>query len=184
MTSYPVVSDGIETFKTNPYGAKSIDLADATYSRFGKPFLPYLRTPYSYAAPYVAKADSLADASLNTVDNHFPIVKQDSATVFDTAKSYAFFPLSLAGQGKDYLFSTWNDEYTKTAKQNNRGSGITTSVMALISTEMKVASDALQVVADFLGPKKEAAKSKGEQFSTQAKQKKDAYAAKAQEKTQ
>lgn len=37
LTSYPVVSDGIETFKSNSYGKKSLEIADSAYSRFGKP---------------------------------------------------------------------------------------------------------------------------------------------------
>ena len=62
LSSYPVVSDGIEAYKTNPYGKKSLELADNAYNRFGKPVQPYLETPYNYAKPYVAKADELADS--------------------------------------------------------------------------------------------------------------------------
>lgn len=175
MTSYPVVSDSIETFKSNPYGAKSLEVADGAYSRFGKPFVPYLRTPYSYAAPYVAKADSIADASLNTVDNHFPIVKEDTQTLYDSAKSWAFWPFQLADDGKNYVFSTYNDEYKKTASRNNRGEGLTTFFMALVSTELKVASDALAAAANYLGPKKDEAKQHKDQFISQAKQKKDGF---------
>jgi len=183
LTSYPVVSDGISTFKSNPYGAKSLEVADATYARFGKPIEPYLRTPYSYAAPYIQKADSLGAEGLKTVDTHFPIVREETHTIKDTVLSYAFFPLHLAGQSYEYIFNTWSDEYSKTANRNNRGPGITTLVQAVISTELKVASDAFQVLADFLGPAKEDAKQKKDAFVSQAKQKKDSYAAKAQEKS-
>lgn len=191
LTSYPVVSDSIETFKSNPYGAKSLDIADATYARFGKPVMPYLQTPISYAAPYVQKADELADKGLGQVDNHFPIVKEDTQTLKDTAVHYAFFPLHVAGQGKDYLLGTWQDEYKKTAHRS--GSGITTSVLALISTEMKIASDTLQFIADFLGPKKDAAKQKSnsyidsaknltDHYTNEAKKKKDTYESEAAKK--
>lgn len=183
LTSYPVVSDSIATFKGNAYGAKSIEVADATYSRFGKPVEPYLRTPYSYAAPYIQKADSLADSGLKTVDNHFPIVREETHTIKDTVLSYAFFPVHVAGQSYEYLYNTWSDEYSKTANKNNRGPGITTLVMAAISTELKVASDAFQAIADFLGPAKDDAKAKKDAFVSQAKQKKDGYAAKVQEKS-
>ena len=129
------------------------------------------------------RADDLADKSLNTVETHFPIVKQETHEVKDTALSYAFFPFFLAGQGRDYIFHTWNDEYSKTVNRNNRGPGLPTTIMAIISTELKVAADAFQVIADYFGPQKEAAKQKKDNYAQQAKQKKDSYAAKAQEKS-
>lgn len=146
ITSYPVVSDSIETYKSNPYGKKSIEVADNVYSRFGKPVEPYLETPYSYAKPYLQKADQLADSGLATVESHFPIVKEDTNTIIDTTKSYVFWPYN-------YLSNTWSDEYHKTAKHNGRGPGITTSALAIVSTELRIASDFFQKVADILGPK-------------------------------
>lgn len=144
--------------------------------------MPYLRTPYSYAAPYLNKADDLADKSLGTVETHFPLIKQDTSTVWDATVSLALWPFTLAGKGKDYVLGTYGDEYNKTANSSKRGAGLTTVVLAVISTELKITSDALQVVADYLGPKKEQAKSQTSDLVGQAKQKKDAYASKAQEK--
>lgn len=98
------------------------------------------------------------------------------------------------------------DEYKKTAQHNNRGPGLTTSVMALMSTELKIASDFFQAVADILGPKYEESKKKGSDYVSQAQdtaahykqigqdkvgeyaqlgqQKADEYSAKGQEKGQ
>lgn len=45
------------------------------------------------------------------------------------------------------------EEYKKTASHNNRGPGLTTSGLALLSTELRIASDVFQTIADFLGPK-------------------------------
>jgi len=110
VTSYPVVNDGIETFKQNPYGKKSLELANDTYRKYGKPVEPYLETPYNYARPYVAKADELAASGLGHVDTHFPIVKEDTHTVVDTAMGYVFWPFKLAGDGRDYVLKTWSGE--------------------------------------------------------------------------
>ena len=107
LNSYPVVSDGVETFKSNPYGKKSLELADSAYSRFGKPVEPYLETPYSIAKPYVAKADELADSGLGHVDKRFPIVKENTNTIVDKGKSLIWYPFELAGNGKDYVINTW-----------------------------------------------------------------------------
>lgn len=104
ITSYPVVNDTIETYKTNPYGKRSLELADGAYARFGKPVEPYLQKPYGYAAPYVQKVDELADSGLSKVETQFPIVKEETSTVVDTAKGYAFWPYN-------YLTGTWHGEY-------------------------------------------------------------------------
>lgn len=183
LTSYPVVSDGIEHFKATPLGAKSIEIVDATYTRVGKPLEPHLRTPYSYAKPYVNKADSLADQALNSVDNRFPIVKEDTNTIYDTVKGYVFWPFQIAGSGRDYVLNTWSEEYNKTAKRNNRGTGVITLGMAVVSTEMKIASDALQYLADTLSDRKSEAKQKKDDLVSAAKQKKETYAQKVQKET-
>ncbi|KAF2158048.1 hypothetical protein K461DRAFT_290304 [Myriangium duriaei CBS 260.36] len=181
LTSYPVVSDGIEQFKANPLGAKSIEIVDATYTRVGKPLEPHLRTPYSYAKPYVNKADSLADQALNSVDNRFPIVKEDTNTIFDTVKGLVFWPFKVAGNGKDYVLNTWSDEYNKTAKRNARRSGPVTFGLAVVSTELRIASDALQYLAESLSDRGSEAKQKKDDLVSAAKQKKDTYAQKVQQ---
>lgn len=180
MTSYPVVQGGIEQFKANPLGAKSIEIVDATYTRVGKPLEPHLRTPYSYAKPYVNKADSLADQALSQVDERFPIVKEDTSTIYDTVKGYVSWPLKVAGDGKEYVFSTWNEEYEKTAKRNNRGPGVVTLGLTVVSTELRIASDTLQYIANLLAEKRSDAKQKKDEVVSAAKQKKDTYAQKAQ----
>jgi len=61
VTKYPVVSDSISAFQSNPYGQKSIDITNFAYSRFVKPTFPYLEKPASYAKPYVARVDELGN---------------------------------------------------------------------------------------------------------------------------
>lgn len=176
--------DGIDTFKSNPLGAKSIQIADATYNRVGKPLEPHLRTPYSYAKPYVNKADSLADQVLTSVDSHVPIIKEDTHTIFDTVKGFVFFPFKVANDGKGYLVNTWYDEYDKTVTQKKRGPGPISLTMAVVSTELRVASDTFQYLADLLADRSKDAKKKKDQYVDAAKQKKDTYAQKAAEKKQ
>ena len=60
------------------------------------------------------------------------------------------------------------DEYNKTKKHHNRGLGVSTFVMAILSTELKIASDFFQVVADFLGPKYHSTKDQAKQLTDQA----------------
>lgn len=107
LNSYPVVSDAVETVKQNQYGRKSIDLADSAYQRFAKPVEPYLETPISYAKPYVAKADELADSGLGHVETHFPIVKEDTTTIVDKGKSLVWYPFKVADSSRNYVVNTW-----------------------------------------------------------------------------
>jgi len=153
LASYPLISDGISTFKANPYGQKSLDLADSGYTKFAKPYLPYFSKPYGYVAPYVAKADSIGDKGLSKVDEKFPIVKEETEKIKGTIFDYAGYPLKLAGDGKAYLFDTYSSEYKKCG-----GDGYVAGGKAVISTSLVITSESLAWISAFLGAKKEQAK--------------------------
>jgi hypothetical protein len=148
-----VVSDSISTFKSNPYGQKSIAIADNTYNNLVAPFVPYAQRPYSLVKPYVSKADDIADTGLNKVDAKFPIVKEDSKKVYGTVLDFAFMPLRMAGGGKDYVLNTYSSEYKKCG-----GDGLVSGGKALITTGLVVTSDSLAWLSSFLAAKKEQTK--------------------------
>lgn len=165
ISSYPIVTDLIKTYNSNPYGQKSVNLANNAYDSFAKPVLPYFQGPFSWFAPYLSKADEFGETGLSKVDSTFPIIKEDTEKVKSTVLDYAFFPLRVAASGKDYVFTTYNDEYKKVG-----GQGYFTSAKAMISTELKVASDILHYGAEWLGPKKEQAKSQFEELKKKAEE--------------
>jgi hypothetical protein len=103
------------------------------------PFHPYLKTPYSYVAPYLSKADELGDSSLSKVESRFPIVKEDTSKL----REMAFTPYK-------YLSSTYQDEYSKT-----QGEGLVKTGKAFISTELKVAHDAFNIFLNYWSKGKE-----------------------------
>merc|ERR1712000_509944 len=139
LQSYPVVSDSIKTIKENPYGAKSIDITNAGYTKFVKPTLPYFQTPASYAKPYVAKADELGDKFLNKFDERVPIVKSETKEIQDTFVTYLHWP-----------FKTSNDEYKKCG-----GEGVVAGGKAVVTTGLVMTSDVLKWISSFLQQTKE-----------------------------
>jgi len=149
LTSYPVISDSISTFKSNPYGAKSLDLTATGYEKFGKPFIPYLQRPYQYVSPYVSKADELGDSTLSTLDSKFPIVKKPAGELYNDGKSLVFYPLTKGNEGKDYVLSKYKGEVKKTEDQGLVGYG-----KAVLATGLIVSSDALHWLGSFLSTKK------------------------------
>lgn len=153
LGNYPVVHDAVSTYKTNPYGAKTLDIAQIAYDRIAAPFMPYLRTPYSILHPYLSKADTLADTGLNKVDETFPVVKEDTNALRGTAIQYALFPLRLAGEGKDYVFRTYADEHNKVG-----GEGLVRTAKAFVSTELKIAYDTLNYGISLFARTREQAK--------------------------
>jgi len=152
VTSYPMISDTILAFKSNPYGQKSISLADQGYARLFKPVQGYLAGPYSIVSPYVSKADSLADNGLSKVDNHFPIIKEPTEKVKGTVQDIAFYPLKVAGNSKEYVFKVYGDEHKR------QGAGVVGTAKALVTTGLVVTADSLGWLSSFLGQKKEQAK--------------------------
>jgi hypothetical protein len=155
LTSYPVISDSIQTFKSIPIGQKSISLADQGYCAFVKPVQPYLSKPYNFVHPYVSKADSLADNTLKQVDSRFPIVKEPTDKIKDTVSDYAYFPMRVAGDGRDYLFKVYGNEYKKVGGDSG---GLIARGKASVSTSLVVTSELLAWLSSYLGQKKEQAK--------------------------
>jgi len=149
LTSYPIISDTIASFKSNPYGAKSIDLTNQGYVTFVKPTLPYFQTPYAYTKPYIAKADQLGDAALSKIDEKIPIVKSETVEIKNTVVDYAHWPLKKANESKDWIFSTYGEEYKKCG-----GDGIVAGGKAVITSSLIITSDVLSWVSSFLATKK------------------------------
>jgi len=150
LTSYPVISDSITTFKSNPYGAKSLSLTSSGYEKIGKPLLPYLSTPYSFISPYISKADSLGDSTLSTLDQKFPVVKKPTGELYDDAQSVVFFPLKKTTEGKDYVWKTYSTEVKKVGGDG----GIVTYGKAAVSTGLIISSETLSWLGAFLAKKK------------------------------
>jgi hypothetical protein len=149
LYSYPVISDSISTFKSNPYGAKSLSLTTTSYEKISKPLLPYLHTPYTYISPYIAKADTIGDSTLSTLDSKFPAVKKPTGELYDNGKSIVFFPLKKGTEGKEYVVGVWGGECEKVG-----GEGLVTYSKAAIATGLIVGSDVVGWLSGFLSQKK------------------------------
>jgi len=150
LNSYPAIHDGVETFKSNPYGSRALTLASNTYNSVVAPLHPYLRTPYSYLSPYLERADQLGDSGLSTLETHLPIVKEDTSKL----KEYAFSPVS-------YVQGAWQDEYNKTHYNN----GVVKMGVAAVSFELRMISDACDVVLGYLNKSKEETKKKVDEIN-------------------
>lgn len=74
-------------------------------------------------------------------------MKEDTGKLKETVSGYAALPFVLAGQGKEYVVGTWQDEYKKTKGED----GVVKNVKALISTELKIGFDGYKVVSEYLG---------------------------------
>lgn len=148
-----MVSDSISTFKSNPYGQKSISIVDHGFNNFIAPFLPYAQRPYGYVKPYVQKADSIADGGLYKVDSAFPMVKEDTQKIKSSVINLTFLPLRLAGSSKDYVLNTYSGEY-----KNCGGDGYISGGKAVITTSLVITSDSLAFLSSFLARKKQQSK--------------------------
>lgn len=153
LTSYPVVSDSITTFKNNKYGAKSLEYADQGYVLFAKPVFPYLTKPFGYFAPYLIRVDTLGDKGLTKMDNTFPFIKEDTEKLRGSVFENVYLPVRLAGDMKHHLLETYGSEYKKCG-----GDGIIASSKAVISTSLVLSQEYLGWVNSFLQTKKEQVK--------------------------
>lgn len=149
LLKYPVINDGVTTFKENPYGQKSLQLSDSAYKTFAKPVLPYFSRPYQYVSPYVKKADSIGDETLSKIDEKFPVVTKPTGELYSNAKGLILMPVRKGFEGKDHFVKTYTDEYKKDEKP-----GIMTYGKALVSTAFIIGHETLSWVGGFLSSKK------------------------------
>lgn len=149
-----MVHDGVETFKANPYGQKSIQLGDSAYQTFAVPVLPYLSGPYQYFEPYFKKADDLGDKALAKVDEKFPVVKKPTNELYTDAKELVFLPLNKGIEGKDHVFDVYSSQYKKAGGGDN-GFGLILSGKAAVATALVITAETVKFIGDFLSKKKE-----------------------------
>jgi hypothetical protein len=101
----------------------------------------------------LVKVDSLGDNGLSSLESRFPIVKAETATIQEKVQGIAFLPWKVASDGKEFVFKTYDTEYSKT-----QGTGIVKQAKAVIGTEIKLTAAFFQLVADFLGKAKQEGK--------------------------
>jgi hypothetical protein len=150
LLNYPVISDGVDTFKSNEYGQRSIKLGDAAYQTFAAPVLPWFAKPYQYVSPYVQKADSLGDKTLERIDERFPIVKKPTNDLYNETKGLILFPYNKGLEGKDHVFDVYNSEYKK-----NEQAGIVAHGKAAVTTVLVVSNETLAWLSGLLHAKKQ-----------------------------
>lgn len=145
LLAYPVVNDGVSTFKSNPYGQRSIELSDSAYRTFAAPILPYLSKPFQYVSPYVKKADDLGDKTLAKVDERFPFVRNSTQEIIQDAKTIALFPIRVTQTGKDHVLDTYEVEFKKVD-----GNGVASYGKAAITTVLILTTEALTTISGYL----------------------------------
>lgn len=127
-------------------------MTNAAYAKFVKPTFPYLETPASYAKPYVSKVDELGDKFLTKVDEKVPVLKSETKDLKGSISSFIYWPLTKAGETKDWVFSTYSNEYKQCG-----GDGVVAAGKAAFSAPLVLSSETLQWLSSFLQAKKEEA---------------------------
>ncbi|KAH8889412.1 hypothetical protein GQ53DRAFT_216025 [Thozetella sp. PMI_491] len=153
LLGYPLINDGVSTFKSNPYGQKSLQLGDSAYQTFAKPVLPYFSKPYTYLSPYVKKADDLGDKTLANFDARFPVVKKPTGELYADAKGLVLYPLHVGQAGRDHVLSTFSAERKKIGDET-----LITYGKAAVTTALILTTETIQTVSTYLSAKKEEAK--------------------------
>jgi len=162
LTSYPLVSDSITTYRSNPYGEKSINLAFSAYSTAHRnlyaPFAAYLSRPLGLVAPYLAKADDMGDQGLSSLESRFPIVKEDTATIQEKVGQVAGTPFRVAKESREWVWKTYDEEY-----QAAPNLPLVKPLWAVVGVEIKGAVKVSEIIANTMEAWLHAAQKKGKQ---------------------
>ncbi|KAM0297899.1 hypothetical protein HYE67_003391 [Fusarium culmorum] len=149
LLNYPVISDGVHTFKSNELGQRSIRLSDAAYQTFAAPVVPYFSRGYQYVSPYVQKVDNLGDKTLDRIDQKFPAVKKPTDELYQDTRALIMFPLQKGLEGKDHVFQVYNSEIKKVEQ-----GGLVAHGKAAVTTVLVVSNETLSWLSSFLHQKK------------------------------
>jgi len=153
-----MVNYSVDTYRSLPLGAYSLNLAANAYRRFVSPFIthPYAQNNIApYVSPYYHKVDHMGDNTLKTIDAHFPIVNSKPEELQNLVLTTLRKPLEFADEGKKYVTDVWGNEYKKCG-----GDGYVAAGKAIVTTSLVVGSEALGNVAAWLQQKETAAKAK------------------------
>ncbi|PNY26966.1 Uncharacterized protein TCAP_03101 [Tolypocladium capitatum] len=154
LLNYPLISDGITTFASNEYGQRSIKLGDSAFQTFARPVIPWFAKPYTYLSPYVQRADSIGDKTLDRIDERFPVVKKPTGELYQDTRSLILLPYNKGIEGYDHVFQVYAAEVKKTEQQGLVGQG-----KAAVSTALVVSNETLSWLGSLLSARKaEAAK--------------------------
>jgi hypothetical protein len=149
-----VIHDGVKTFKSNPYGQRSLELSDSAYKTFAQPVMPYFSKPYQYVSPYIKRADSLGDKTLSKVEERFPVVKKPAGEIYRDARDLVLLPYRTGLAGKDHVLETYSGECKKVG-----GDNLVTYGKALLTTTLIVSTEVIQTLGGLWAAKKEQTKS-------------------------
>lgn len=143
------MSDGIYTFKSHELGQRSIKIGDSAYKTFAAPVLPYFTKFYGYVSPYVSRADTFGEKTLEQLDERFPVVKKPTGELYADTKSLVLLPYTKGLEGRDHVLGI----YTTEAKKNEQG-GVVGYGKAAVSTAFVVSNETLAWLSSFLSAKK------------------------------
>ncbi|RDA85345.1 hypothetical protein CP532_1257 [Ophiocordyceps camponoti-leonardi (nom. inval.)] len=158
LLNYPLINDGITTFKQNQLAQCSIRLGDSAYQRIASlPVMPYFEKPYSYLSPYVRKADAIGDETLSRIDERFPAVKKPTSEIYQRTRHIILLPLNMSIEGRDHVKQVFDSEVKK-ADSHQQGY-VLAHGLAAVNTALVVSNETLSWLSSFLSAKKaEAAK--------------------------
>ncbi|KAG5927886.1 hypothetical protein E4U42_001593 [Claviceps africana] len=149
LLNYPVISDSIHTVKSNGLAQRSLQLGDSAYHAVASSVFPWLAKPYGYVSPYVARADSIGDKTLNRIDERFPIVKKPTSDLYESTRSLILLPLNKGIEGRDHVLDVYASEMKKKDQK-----GLVSQGQAAVSTALVVSTETLGWLSSFLAAKK------------------------------
>lgn len=152
LTSYPLISDSISTYKSHPYGEKSLSLTHNTLLSLSRTLSPFLSTPFAYLSPYLHRADTLGDSTLSSLESRFPAVKKPTGEIVEDGKKIVFAPLRIGNEGREYLVREYRGQVQKAGEGIGERSGEWVKwPVAAIATGVVVAKGVVGWVGNWLG---------------------------------
>ncbi|KAJ6436297.1 perilipin-like protein, Mpl1 [Purpureocillium lavendulum] len=123
---------------SNEYAQRSIKLGYSAYQTLAVPVRPWIAKLYGYISPYVQRADSLGDKTLDRIDERFPVVKKPTNKLYNDTRRLILLPYNKSVVGRDHVFQVYRSKITEAEQQ-----GLVPQGKAAVSTALAVSNETL-----------------------------------------
>ncbi|KAL8713548.1 MAG: hypothetical protein Q9220_002410 [cf. Caloplaca sp. 1 TL-2023] len=142
LTSFPAVSTGIDSVKSNPITATPLQITQRTTSLLMTPVSPFASLSYFVLEPLIQpimkQLDAIAHDYLAKAEGSLPLITEEPGKIKAEIKRLLWFPWTKVQEQKDYIYGIYRDECSE------RGdSGFAAKGRAVVCTQLIVTSDGL-----------------------------------------
>ncbi|KAL8950080.1 MAG: hypothetical protein Q9222_003864 [Ikaeria aurantiellina] len=157
LTSFPAVSSGIDSVKSNPITSAPLQITKRTTSLLMTPVSPFASLSYFVLEPLIQpimkQLDAMAHDYLAKAEGTIPLITEEPGKIKAELQRFLWLPWTKAQEQKDYIYGIYLDECSE-----HGGNGMAAKGRAIVCTQLIMTSDGLLWIRSVLSSGQKQAK--------------------------